>query len=94
MNWIIELWRTVTPDAHLSAFVAVFVVIATAVTAAVFKLVVYIFKRLTKEDTSPSPLGNNNVVLNGSSSNSGTINTGTVNHRDPIDSGVISNLLD
>jgi len=88
MNWIIELWGAVTPDAHLSAFVAVFVVIATAVTAAVFKLVVYIFKRLTKEDTSPSPLGNNNVVLNGSSSNSGGL------PRDPIDSGVISNLLD
>ena len=69
-------------------------VIVTAVTAAVFKLVVYIFKRFTKKDTSSSSLGNKNVVLNGGSSNSGTINTGTVNHRDPTDSRVISNQLD
>ena len=94
MNWIIKLWGAVTPDAHLSAFVAVFVVIATAVTAAVFKLAVYIFKRFTKEDTSPSSLGNNNVVLNGSSSNSGTINTEIINYRNPIDSRIIGNLLD
>ena len=94
MNWIIELWGAVTPDAHLSAFVAALVVIVTAVTAAVFKSVVYIFKRFTKKDTSSSSLGNKNVVLNGGSSNSGTINTGTVNHRDPTDSRVISNQLD
>ena len=74
MNWIIELWRTVTPDAHLSAFVAVFVVIFTAVIAVVFKL----------DDTPPTSSGNNNVEFNDSSSNSGTIITGTVNHRDPI----------
>ena len=54
MNWIIKLWRIVTPGAHLSAFVAVFVVIATSVTAAVFKLAVYIFKRFTKGGMKPS----------------------------------------
>ena len=84
MNWIIKLWRIVTPDAHLSAFVAVFVVIFTAVIAVVFKL----------DDTPPTSSVNNNVELNDSSSNSGTIITGTVNHRDPIDSRIIGNLLD